>query len=424
MWGESRPSWDKHAEGGVSPVPKNTLEVLVRRIEQLPSLPTVVHELIEVCKDPNATMGMVEEVICTDQSLTARMLKLVNSAFFALTSRISTIHHAAVILGMDALRNTAIAVCTYECLSGCDDNPQFDRRAFWGHAVAVGILAKGLAQIAKYRKPDEAFVAGLLHDLGKIVLDKYFPSEFARALAMCRAKELPLTQCEEAVLGFDHCLVGAEVTRQWRFPQQLIDAIERHHDPTANDTLCAVVMLADAMAKAWKFGAGGDPLLHPISPAVWTQITVDGAALREVVENSRDEIIQVQALFSSDADEAPEQPPAPAERPEPAAVDAAGTRLVFVTNDEAPLHPLRVYLEESDFDVLAVRPDAPRIPEEAECLVVRMPDEESATRTRDELASKHPHLKSLPSLCVALPCLPDVVVNSLRGAMAATSAHN
>jgi putative nucleotidyltransferase with HDIG domain len=404
--------------GGALVAP-STLEVLVKRIEQLPSLPTVVHELIEVCKDPNATMAMVEEVIRTDQSLTARMLKLVNSAFFALKSRVSTIHHAAVILGMDALRNTAIAVCTYEALSGCHDNPHFDRRAFWEHAVAVGILAKELAREMRFRKPDEAFVAGLLHDLGKVVLDKYFPTEFARALAMCRAKEQPLVQCEQETLGFDHCAAGAEVAKQWNFPQQLIDAIGRHHAPAVDDVLSALVMLANDLAKAWKFGASGNPMLGDVAVAVWKRAPVEKAALRDVVENSVDEIAQVRTLFFDDGEQDAEKSPAE-EALAPAVVEQvdpasrAGTRLVFFTGVEAPVHLLPMYLGRSRFDVLVLRPDGTPVPEEAECIVVQMSDAETAQRVLEQCAARQPFLASLPSVCVGTPCFPGQVVKTLR----------
>jgi putative nucleotidyltransferase with HDIG domain len=398
-------------------VSTNALEVLVKRIEQLPSLPTVVYELIEVCKDPNATMAMVEDVIRADQSLTARLLKLVNSAFFALSSRVSTIHHAAVILGMDALRNTAIAVCTYETLSGCHDNPQFDRRAFWEHAAAVGILSKALAEVAKYKKTDEAFVAGLLHDLGKVVLDKYFPDEFARALAMCSSKQIPLVACEEEVLGFHHCRAGAEVARQWRFPEQLVTAIERHHDPASDGALCAMVALADEMARVWRFGASGNPLLEAVAPFVWEQIRVSEATLRELVENSRDEIFQVKALFSGNGEEAADGHTAPA-KPRTRAAGAEGANLLLLTTDQTPLNALKIYLEEAHFDVLAMRPDEGPVPREAECLVVQMADKESAAQTLEAVASRQPEVRSLPSVCVGTPCLPDAVVNPLRGALA------
>ncbi len=392
----------------------STLEVLVKRIEQLPSLPTVVHELVEVCKDPNATMGMVEEVIRTDQSLAARMLKLVNSAFFALTSRVSTLHHAAVILGMDALRNTAIAVCTYETLSGCHDNPQFDRRAFWEHAVAVAILAKEVAKKAKFRKPDEVFVAGLLHDLGKVVLDKYFPDEFARALAMCRAKELPLIQCEEELLGFSHCTAGSEVAKQWNFPQQLVDAIGQHHDPAPVGPLSGFVVVANGLAKAWKFGASGNPMLGALAPAAWKSAPLDARTAREIVENSVDEIAQVKALFSGDDEGDQHEPLAHAVVEQADVAARVGTRLAFITGVQAPLHLLPIFLERSRFDVLVIGADGPAVPEEAECIVVQMPEAESAQRVLDEVASKQPFLASLPHVCVGTPCMPGDVAKALR----------
>lgn len=399
----------------------HTLEVLVKRIEQLPSFPTVVHKLIEVCKDPNATMAMVEDVIRTDQSLTARMLKLVNSAFFALSNRVSTIHHAAVIMGMDALRNTAIAVCTYECLAGCDANAEFDRRRFWEHAVATGIFAKELSKAARYPKPDEAFVAGLLHDLGKVVLDKYFPDEFGQALAMCRAKEQALSVCEEATLGFSHCTAGAEVARQWLFPEQLTRAIETHHAEATSEPLCALVMLANDMAKAWAFGASGNPLLDSVSPSVWDHVPPDETALREIVEESRGEIVAVQALLRGEEENDTGRRAERSEQCAPGVDLAEPTRLAYVTAERSALQPLALFLDRTTFDVLVLDP-SDTIPDEAECLVVQMATAEASGQTFASLAERQPFLRSLPHECVALPCLPGTVVTSLRAALPAPAA--
>lgn len=401
----------------------STLEVLVARIEQLPSLPTVVHELVEVCKDPNATMAMVEEVVRTDQSLTARMLKLVNSAFFALANRVSTIHHAAVILGMDALRNTAIAVCTYDCLAGRNANARFDRRAFWEHAVSVGLFAKELATLINLKKPDEAFVAGLLHDLGRVVLDKYFPGEFGKALAMSHLKEAPLAACEEAVLGFDHCVAGAAVARQWRFPEQLVSAIERHHDAEAADLLCALVMVADEMAKAWGYGVSGDPVVRRMPASVWNHVPVSESQIRAIAQDARNEILTVRALFSGSERRHEEPKTRSIHIAQVVPAESEPPKLAFISSDPGPFHPLLVYFEQARFDVLLLRPDAEVIPAEAECVLVQMPTKEAAEHTLEELCTRHPHIGPLPSLCVGDPCASDAAVTVLRDALAQGTAR-
>jgi len=405
---------------GEIPVSQGSLEILVNRIKQLPALPAVVHHLTEVTEDPDATISAVEEVIRADQSLTAKVLKLVNSAFFALRSRVSTVHHAAVILGLDALRNMALTVHTYECLAACGRNDTFDKQAFWEHAAAVGIFAKKLATAAKYKKPDEAFVAGLLHDLGKVVLDEYFAPEFAQALAACRDEAIPLAVCEERVLGFDHGVAGAEVGRKWRFPAQLVEVIERHHAPPGANVLSAVVQLADTMAKAWRIGASGDPLLQPINSTVWKLIPLNEQALRDIVEASRDEIAQVQELFGAEDDQQQPQPPQATTR-RASEARGSGERVAFVTTDKAPLLPLMVYLEESDVAVRLVRPEQPFPADEIEYLVVQMPDQPSALRVKSDLVTNHPALRSVPAFCVAPPCLPSAVVADLRRAVPASA---
>jgi len=407
---------------------KNTLDLLVSRVEQLPSLPAIVHQLVAVTDNPDATIEMVEAVIRADQSLAAKILKMVNSAFFALSSRVSTISHAVVILGFDAVRNTALTVCTYDYLAQCGLDTQFDKRRFWEHATAVGIFSKQLSATVRYKKTDEAFVAGLLHDLGKLVLDEYFASGFAQALERCRTTGVPLEVCEKEVLGFDHCYAGAAVARKWRFPIQLVDAIEEHHAPAATNVLCACVKLADMMARAWRQGASGNRLLSPVDPTVWDHLPVSEADLREIIEESRDEIIQVNRLFNSDETGQQDEPRAEqdepcAEQDEPVTEpEVDNRRAALFTTIEAPLIPLHVYLETSRFDVKLIRPGQPLKDGEVECLVVWETNKDRAAKAMDNLLEKHPFLRSLPSVAVGDPCDPEAVVSTLRGPQPAVTA--
>lgn len=232
-------------------------EALEKRIGELPSLSTTVVEILNLFERDTPDMHTLEQLINRDQALASRLLRLANSPYFGFTANITTVKMACVVLGLQAIYNIVVATAIIDRFPP-NKSAVFDRLAFWQHAVGAGVAAKVLA---KHLGEDEdvAFVSGLVHDIGKLVLDAHFPSEFAQILGYRDGHDCLIREAEQAVLGYDHCRIGLHVARQWKFPPAIQAAISGHHRPDhAPANLTDIVHVADILARALEMGDGGD----------------------------------------------------------------------------------------------------------------------------------------------------------------------
>jgi HD-like signal output (HDOD) protein/signal transduction histidine kinase len=206
---------------------------LLSRIEasrNLPSLPHILLQLIDVCNRPDKGIRELAKVINQDPSLSERILRLVNSAYYSLKQKISSIDQALLLLGMDAVKNIAISSSVYQVFNRPARKSAFDLKLFWWHSLSCAVIARILARKTQYHSPDEAFLAGLLHDIGKIVLWVNFEQEYERLLKSSGPRGAALLEAERR-LGSTHAEAGAWLIRRWDLRSFLPDALLYHHDP-------------------------------------------------------------------------------------------------------------------------------------------------------------------------------------------------
>lgn len=265
-------------------MPERNLQAVVNRIKNLPALPQIIPKLMRVLDNPNSSAADVGKVISTDQALMTKVLKLVNSAMYGLPRRISTLSQATVILGFNTIRSTSIAATVFKYLN----NGSFDRVKFWEHALACGVASKLIARRFSNQNPEEAFIAGLLHDVGKMVIDQYMPEEFSKVCARVQSGGVRMVEAEQEVLGVTHAQVGGWLARKWNMPAPLLNAITYHHEPQLTSSqgsqFVSIVHLGDAIARMAKIGSGGDDLPPVLHPSVWSQIHATEAQLPELIE--------------------------------------------------------------------------------------------------------------------------------------------
>ncbi len=202
----------------------------VQSISRLTTLPQIATRVLELVENPRTSASRLGEVIAADQVLTARILKLANSAFYGFPRRISTLNLAIVVLGFNALRDLVLSISVID---------QFNRNVkvdinlekFWRHAVVVAMGSRMLSRMVRYSVAGEVFVGGLLHDIGYLVLVQYFPNLFDKVLHYAREKQVPFLQAEYSVLGFSHAEVGGWLAEGWNLPEKLVQAIRFHHQP-------------------------------------------------------------------------------------------------------------------------------------------------------------------------------------------------
>ncbi|MFW5856942.1 MAG: HDOD domain-containing protein [Planctomycetota bacterium] len=264
------------------------LERITREIESLPTLPEVYTTVSRMLENPKVSASDIAEVISRDPAITAKLLKIVNSAFYGLPQQVSTLTHALVLLGFSTVKSLLLATSLTQVF-GKAGTDRFDRPAFWTHCFATGLVAKSIAIRIGYVKVEEMFIQGLLHDIGKIVLDQYAPDEFAAVLAAAEEERILLREAEERLLGFDHSEVGALVAKRWNFPPHFAHSIGRHHRPRTADRLlqeASMVHLADIVCRAKQIGYGGDPCIPALSALAWKALNLDWKAFVVVMEEA------------------------------------------------------------------------------------------------------------------------------------------
>jgi putative nucleotidyltransferase with HDIG domain len=233
-------------------------------IARMPSLSTTAIKVIETCNDARASANDLKRVISLDPILTARVLKLINSAYYSLGSPITSLTRAIVMLGLNNVKNLALSFAILQNLKSTESNSVFSPDEFWMHSLCVGVIAKNIATVKMdaTRGLEVFFVAGLLHDLGKIPLNGQFPKEYQRVWELAEKDNDSLRHYENTFLGIDHCTVGCMIAKKWRLGETLVEALSHHHDPdnsSENDRdFVFVVSLANQFANHLSIGSSGD----------------------------------------------------------------------------------------------------------------------------------------------------------------------
>lgn len=228
------------------------LEKLVQHVEDLPALPDTTIKVIQLADDPNSSAREIGHIIATDIAFTTRVLTIANSAYYGMPRSITTVNDAVLILGMSALRNLAVAASTYETLNREMSGYGLPTGQLWKHSVECAIAAQIIAKQTRKVRMEEAFVAGLLHDVGKVILNIYVGPQFDAIRALSELDDMPFHQAERLVLGYDHAEVGARIAEKWNLPAMHCAAIAGHHCLEMGakaQELTAVVHVANIICK-------------------------------------------------------------------------------------------------------------------------------------------------------------------------------
>ena len=202
----------------------------IDRIEDIPTLPTIVLELNKYLQDPDTSIKTVCETIEKDQAITLKILKLVNSAFYGFKTKISDLRNAIVLLGYNSVRNAIVSLSVINTFSKRVALMDFDISQFWKHSLAVAVTSKNIAQLSKKESPDNCFVGGLLHDIGKVILAQYFHDLFEKVWTTLQNEHLSFFEAEQKELPIDHTKIGAHLATKWQLPAGLVEAIRWHHE--------------------------------------------------------------------------------------------------------------------------------------------------------------------------------------------------
>ncbi len=269
-----------------------TREELLKRldnIQSLPTLPPIVSKLNEMVNDEEVTASRLGKVIEKDQVLTTKLLKMVNSSFFGFPQRISTIPNALVLLGFNVIKTLIVTSSIFEVMQASDVG-LFEHSL--GCATAAGIIARRRG----IKNPEEVSTAGLIHDLGKIVIRAELPDEYEKILWISQEKELPVRDVEEDIVGMGHGEIGGVLAAQWNLPDSLVMPVKYHHNPQRcrdQREVAAIVHFSDILIRAVGFGSGGDPWVPPLDHNAWELIKFGRQEAAEILEELDEKLAEL-----------------------------------------------------------------------------------------------------------------------------------
>jgi len=264
------------------------LDQITPMIKTFPGIPGAALRLLALTDEADVTVQQIEGILRQDAGLTANLLRLANSAYFGIPSKVGSVRQAVVLLGLKRLVQMVIAACTSAIMD--QSVPGYDLPAgeLWRHSLAVSVAAEGLARELKVNAAEEIFTAALLHDVGKLILGQFVRDDYGK-IETALAQGLAFEAAESIVLGTDHAAVGAEVLSKWSLPAGIVHAVRWHHAPEKAervDTMLDVVHVANVLCLMIGIGVGREGLQHEPSSVVTQRLGLGTAHLEKVASRT------------------------------------------------------------------------------------------------------------------------------------------
>lgn len=263
-----------------------SMDQLVRDIDSIPPFPATVTKVLQVIDTSKVNAKDVASLLAEDQSVATTILRYANSAYYGLPRQVSTVSEATVILGFAAIKSLLLAAAVHKTINKEVTGYSLAEGELWNHSINCAMLAKYLAVKCRFPIPEQVFVAGLIHDVGKVVLSTYVGPQFTEILKLVHEENIPFMDAEKRVLGFNHTEVGAALAQKWNLPSELVEAIAFHHNPQQAEhafKLTALVHIADALCLMLGMGLGADGLLYPLDEQVLDSLGLTVEDLEEAM---------------------------------------------------------------------------------------------------------------------------------------------
>ena len=261
------------------PISPELSQKLAAAVDRMPAFPKSVQRILQLTSDLNSSPKDLVQVIDKDPVVTVKILRVVNSSYYSLPKQITSISHAVVYMGFNGVKNLALSVAAIGTLPK-NNAAGFDANQYLLHSLSTAGIAKQLALRVADADPTDCFIAGLLHDFGKVVFALYMPEPFRAALERCQRDGSSLHRALRESIGVDHALVGAMLVEKWRFAAPLVETIRHQFEPDSHASdMLACVFAANQISKRMQFGFGGNPCIDELPPALAARL---GGSLEEV----------------------------------------------------------------------------------------------------------------------------------------------
>ena len=273
----------------------------VKKVNSFATLPEVTGKIIATVEDPKSTAGTLHKIVSHDPALVTRIMKVVNSAFYGLPGQIGSIERAIVLLGLNAIKNIAVAASLGQLFRGAKLCEGFTPKDLWTHCIAVGVTARELAKQMKLPVADEAFLAGMIHDVGLLISLQTAPEQLRQVCEIAKTSDRAFIDLEREVMGMDHQQLGTCLAEQWRFPKNCQLVAGYHHQPSAlgdgNRLLVSLVYVADTICCQSKHGFNLTAKEQTLSDERLNEMRIDPLAVAQTKARLDDLVAEAAALF-------------------------------------------------------------------------------------------------------------------------------
>lgn len=278
---------------------KLNLEQIVANLEDIKVLPEIINKITALTEDPDSTIQDMEKVILRDQVLTTKILRLANSAYYGYARKISTISQATILLGFQAIKSIALASTVRTYFKSELKGYSLEKNDLWNQSQTCAIVSRFIAKSVNYPNPEEAYIAGLLRDIGKTVLSQHLEEEYSQVIEKIQGSNVSFLDAEKEILGFDHAEIGEKVAEKWNLPKALVDAIGHHHTPessTINQYLVSIVHIADAITMMMGVGLGLDGLTYNLSPLAIETLNLNQIKFDNIISQVSDLVVDMDSF--------------------------------------------------------------------------------------------------------------------------------
>ncbi len=279
------------------------LNIIRAYVSKMPALPVTVAKVLQIVNDPRTSPVDLNQVISLDPVLMGKVMRLINSAYYSLPNQITSLVRAIIMLGINTVKNLALSTAVLGTLGKARDFQALNMEGFWRHSICVGVTAKLVAARRNVdpKAREEYFIAGLLHDIGKIPLNNKLAKEYVEAISATDREHIPLYRSEERAMLVNHAQVGRLIIENWRLGQNLSDAVAHHHSVQEyagpHRELVLTVALANAFTNTYELGFAGDRYPEPLPPEVIAELGVGWEYLESIEETVSAEIEKAQIFL-------------------------------------------------------------------------------------------------------------------------------
>ena len=275
---------------------------IMAQVKAFPGMPATSAKLLKILKNPESSAAQIEEILKFDPGLTANILKLTNSAYFGIPSKVSSVKQAVVLLGWKRLLQLVMTMCMSTVMKKPLPGYDLPHGELWRHSVAVSVAAELVVKALKIPGADEVFTAALLHDIGKLILGGFVQDDLHQIEKMV-AKGIAFEVAEFIVLGTDHAQIGARILEKWSFPSDLVNAVSWHHDPETCENYCTfsdIVHVANILGLMSGYGKGTNGINVQASNSVIERLGFESSDLEILAEETQKGVIKLADLLMAD----------------------------------------------------------------------------------------------------------------------------